>query len=58
MSNRLKFFTLDELRGGLVFRLDLAETLEALDEVTAELRDETIQKLTTAEAAGHSVSFK
>jgi hypothetical protein len=40
-SDRLKSFTVEELHA-LVFRLDVAETVEALDEVAAELRDEMI----------------
>jgi hypothetical protein len=43
-SGRLKFFSLDELHA-LVFRLDVAETVELLDEVAAELRDEMIREL-------------
>jgi hypothetical protein len=44
VSDRLKFFTTEELHA-LVFRLDLAETVEPLDEVAAELRDEMIREL-------------
>jgi hypothetical protein len=43
-SERLKAFTVDELHA-LVFRLDVAETVEPLDEVAAELRDEMIGEL-------------
>jgi hypothetical protein len=41
MSDRLKSFTVDELHA-LVFRLDIAETVEPLDEVAAEFCDEMI----------------
>jgi hypothetical protein len=43
-SDRLKSFTVDELHA-LAFRLDIAETVEPLDEVAAELRDEMIREL-------------
>jgi Mg/Co/Ni transporter MgtE len=44
MSDRLKSFSLDEL-SALVFPLDIAETVEQLDEVTARLREEFIREL-------------
>ena len=44
MSARLKSFTTDE-PAALVFRLDVAETAEPLDEVDAGLRDEMIREL-------------
>jgi hypothetical protein len=44
MSDRLKRFTVDELHT-LVFRLDLAETVEPLDEVAAELQDDMVREL-------------
>jgi hypothetical protein len=44
MSNRLKSLTIDELHS-LVFRLDLAATVEPLDELSAELRDEMVMEL-------------
>ena len=43
-SVRLKPFTLDELHA-LVFRLDIAETVEPLDEVAERLRDEMVREL-------------
>jgi hypothetical protein len=43
-SDRLKSFTVDELHA-LVFRLNVAETVEPLDKVAAELRDEMIREL-------------
>jgi hypothetical protein len=43
-SDRLKAFTVDELHA-LVFRLDVAATVEPVDEVAAELRDEMIREL-------------
>jgi len=44
MSERLKSFTTDEL-SALVFRLDIAETVEHLDEIAAWLRDQFIHEL-------------
>ncbi len=44
VSDRLKPFTLDELYA-LVFRLDIAETVEPLDEVAERLRDEMVKEL-------------
>ena len=44
MSDRLHTFSIDELHA-LVFRLDVAETVEPLDEVAAKLRDEMIREL-------------
>jgi hypothetical protein len=44
MSDRLKSFTVDELHA-LVFRLDVAETVEPLDEVAPELREKMIREL-------------
>jgi hypothetical protein len=44
MQDRLHAFTVDELHA-LVFRLDLSETVEPLDKVSAELRDEMIREL-------------
>jgi hypothetical protein len=44
VSDRLKPFTLDELHA-LVFRLDIAETVEPLDEVAERLRDEMVKEL-------------
>jgi hypothetical protein len=38
-SERLKAFTTDELHSP-IFRLAITETVEPLDEVAAELRDE------------------
>ncbi|HYY30456.1 MAG TPA: hypothetical protein VE860_21140 [Chthoniobacterales bacterium] len=38
MPDRLKALTLDELHA-LIFRLDIAETVEPLEEVAARLRD-------------------
>lgn len=38
MSDRLKSFTADKL-SALVFRLYVAETVEQLDKVSAQLRD-------------------
>ena len=43
-SVRLKPFTFDELHA-LVFRLDIAETVEPLDEVAERLRDEMVREL-------------
>ena len=48
--DRLKAFTVDELHA-LVFRLDIAETVEPLDEVAAELRDEIIRELKERESS-------
>jgi hypothetical protein len=42
-SERLKAFTADELHL-TIFRLDIAETVEPLDDVAAELRDEMIRE--------------
>jgi hypothetical protein len=39
-----KSFTVDEL-SALIFRLDIAETVEQLDEVSARLRDEIVKEL-------------
>jgi hypothetical protein len=44
MSDRLKAFTVDELHA-LIFRLDVAATVEPSDEVAAELREEMIREL-------------
>jgi hypothetical protein len=44
MSDRLKSFTVEELHA-LVFRLNVAETIEPLDEVAAELRDELVREI-------------
>jgi hypothetical protein len=44
VNERLKLFSTDELHA-LVFRLNIAETVEPLDEVAAELRDEMIREL-------------
>ena len=44
MSDLLKPFSADEL-ASLVFRLDIAETVEPLDKLSAELRDEMIREL-------------
>jgi hypothetical protein len=44
MSDRLKAFTVDELHA-LVFRLDVAATVEPLDEVSERLREEMIREL-------------
>ena len=43
MSTRLHNFIVDELHA-LVFRLDIAESVEQLDEVTARLREEFIRE--------------
>jgi hypothetical protein len=43
-SGRLNAFTAEELHA-LVLRLNIAETVEPLDEVSAELRDEMIREL-------------
>jgi len=43
-SDRLKSFTVEELHA-LVFRLEVAETVEPLDEVAAESRDEMVREL-------------
>ena len=44
MSDRLKQFSSDELHA-VVFCLNVAETVDPLDEVAAELRDEMIREL-------------
>jgi hypothetical protein len=44
MSDRLKQFNSEELHA-IVFRLNVAETVEPLDEVTAELGDEIIREI-------------
>jgi hypothetical protein len=44
MSDRLKQFSSEELYA-IVFRLDLASTVEPLDEMSAKLRDEMIREL-------------
>jgi hypothetical protein len=51
-SDRLKAFSVDGLHA-LVFRLDIAETVEPLDEVVAELRDEMIRELKELDAGRH-----
>jgi hypothetical protein len=43
-SERLKAFTLDELHA-LVFRLDIAETVEPHDPVSERLQDEMIREI-------------
>jgi hypothetical protein len=43
-SDRLKAFTVEELHA-LMFRLNVAETVEPLDELSTELRDEMIREL-------------
>jgi hypothetical protein len=43
-SDRLKPFSTDEL-ATLVFRLDVAETIESLGEVAERLRDEMIREI-------------
>jgi len=43
-SDRLKSFIVDELQA-LIFLLDLAETVEPLDEVAAALREEMLKGL-------------
>ena len=45
---RLKSFTVDEL-SALVLRLDIAETVEQLDEVSARLRENLILKMANRE---------
>ena len=44
MSDRLKAFKTAELHA-LIFRLNVAETVEPLDEVSSELREESIDEL-------------
>jgi hypothetical protein len=44
MPDRLKQFSSDEL-AALVFRLEVAEKVEPLEEVAAELGDEMIREL-------------
>jgi Mg/Co/Ni transporter MgtE len=48
ISDRLKSLTTDEL-SALVFRLDIEETVEQLDEVSARLRNELIRELQARE---------
>ena len=43
-SDRLQAFTIEELQA-LVFRLDVAETVEPLDEVAARVRDEMVSEI-------------
>jgi hypothetical protein len=49
MSDPLKSFTTDELHA-LIFRLDLSETIEPLDEVAAELCDEMMREIKARDA--------
>jgi hypothetical protein len=42
--SRLTEFTIDEL-SAVVFVMDIAQTVEALDEMTSAIREEMIQKL-------------
>ena len=43
-ASRLSEFTVDELYS-LIFRLDIAQTVEPLDEVAAALRAEMLEEL-------------
>lgn len=47
-SERLHAFTVEELHA-LVFRLDVAATVEPLDDVAAELREEMLRELKESE---------